>query len=221
MRIRKNITVILLTVILLITAYPMRSEAESIVPLSRWTKTADGCWRFIVTGKGYLCGWHKINGKWYFLNNQYVGKYTDKNGNTYDDYYQVPSSQMSWLCGEMRTGWVYDDGTPYYGWAGYEGKACPRYKDDMNIVKGMGEISGRKSGKWYYLMPEKGYMVTGWKNIEGYWYFFKTSGEMSIGWKKVQGKWYFFESDGHCLIRTKKTINGITYQFDANGVATW
>ena len=54
------------------------------------------------------------------------------------------------------------------------------------------------SDNWY-LLNDRGEMVTGWANVDGRWYFMDDSGAMRSGWlKDVGGEWYYLNpiSDG-------------------------
>ena len=93
-----------------------------------------------------------------------------------------------------------------------------------------------------FCFDEKGYMVTGWRKIDGTWYFFdRKNGDMKTGWIYDNGTWYYLGSDGkmvtgwvdykggrcyldpangHCYVSRTATIDGKTYRFDRNGYAT-
>ena len=93
-----------------------------------------------------------------------------------------------------------------------------------------------------FCFDEKGYMVTGWRKIDGTWYFFdRKNGDMKTGWIYDNGTWYYLGSDGkmvtgwvdykggrcyldpasgHCYVSRTATIDGKTYQFDRDGYAT-
>lgn len=42
----------------------------------------------------------------------------------------------------------------------------------------------------------KGYMVTGWLQLENKWYYLKSDGSMVTGYYKVGNKTYYFNSSG-------------------------
>ena len=52
----------------------------------------------------------------------------------------------------------------------------------------------------YYIDPDNGMMVTGWKNIEDKWYYFNSVpsnpkfGEMLRGWQYIDGEYYYLDS---------------------------
>ena len=87
-----------------------------------------------------------------------------------------------------------------------------------------------------FCFDEKGYMVTGWRKIDGKWYFFdEKSGAMKKGWILWSGSWFYLdpetgvmhtgwidykakrcylEPSGRALRNCIRTIDGKTYQFD-------
>lgn len=87
-----------------------------------------------------------------------------------------------------------------------------------------------------------GYMVTGWRKIEGKWYFFdEKNGDMKKGWIVWKGAWFYLDpTDGHmhtgwldyknkrcyldgsgrALCDCIRVIDGKTYQFDKGCYAT-
>ena len=72
-----------------------------------------------------------------------------------------------------------------------------------------------KSGDWnnksYRWMSNS----VGWWIVEigGSWY-------AQNEWAKIDGEWYYFDDKGYMLRNKLKTINGVTYEFDNDGVAT-
>lgn len=131
---------------------------------------------------------------------------------------------------EIKEGWVKNT----VGWwyrnkdGSYPADCCV----DLHWSKGIGR----------FCFDEKGYMVTGWRKIDGTWYFFdRKNGDMKTGWIYDNGTWYYLGSDGkmvtgwvdykdgrcyldpasgHCYVSRTATIDGKTYRFDRNGYAT-
>ena len=70
------------------------------------------------------------------------------------------------------------------------------YDESHNEVRGW---INTENGS-YYIDPDKGMMVTGWKNIEGKWYYFNSVpsnpkfGEMLRGWQYIDGEYYYLDS---------------------------
>lgn len=76
------------------------------------------------------------------------------------------------------------------------------------------------SGKYYYTDAD-GDMVIGWRTIDGEKYYFDDDGYMKKGWIKTSsGKQYYLRSDGKMAHDITLKINGETYTFDKNGVAS-
>ena len=70
------------------------------------------------------------------------------------------------------------------------------YDESHNEVRGW---INTENGS-YYIDPENGMMVTGWKNIEGKWYYFNSVpsnpkfGEMLRGWQYIDGEYYYLDA---------------------------
>lgn len=70
------------------------------------------------------------------------------------------------------------------------------YDESHNEVRGW---INTESGS-YYIDPDNGMMVTGWKNIEDKWYYFNSVpfnpkfGEMLRGWQYIDGEYYYLDS---------------------------
>ena len=92
-------------------------------------------------------------------------------------------------------------------------------KDSLYIINGQ-----------YYYFDKSGYMVTGWRKIEGVWCYFQSSGAMyGKGWHKIGGVWYYFicgsdSKAGWMDPRTDFTedykeivVDGVTYCFKRGG----
>ena len=69
-----------------------------------------------------------------------------------------------------------------------------------------------------YYFSETGNLKKGLQVIDGKTYYFETKGEwMAFGFKTVNGKTYYFGDDGAAVTGTV-SIDGVTYNFDENGV---
>lgn len=130
---------------------------------------------------------------------------------------------------EIKEGWVKNT----VGW-------WYRYKDGSYPADCCVELRWSQ-GISTFCFDERGYMVTGWRKIDGTWYFFdRKNGDMKTGWIFDNGTWYYLGSDGkmvtgwvdykggrcyldpasgHCYVSRTATIDGKTYRFDRNGYA--
>lgn len=74
-----------------------------------------------------------------------------------------------------------------------------------------------KAGLTYYLSPVTGRMVTGWKQLSGYWYFFNNSGAMSTGWLNDKGSRYYLGDNGIMATGWLKQDGHYYYLDDVSG----
>lgn len=75
-----------------------------------------------------------------------------------------------------------------------------------------------------FCFDKRGYMVIGWRKIEGKWYYFDENGAMVTGWRKINGKWYYLSRwDKGAMVNGWQKLDGKTYYFDASGamVTDW
>ena len=199
-------------------------------PYNPWFNRTD--WFYLLDGGVMAAGWQKISGKWYFFDyDGAMAQWPVQSGSTW--YSMTPGSGV-WMTGgkgwyhydELKyrdgtSGWVYlnGDGTLKTGWL-------------------------KDKGKWYYINPYLGQMVTGvvcinypeywlfdksgalvegvkgWKKVDGLWYYLSgTDGRLKIGWHKEKGKWYYLQPVmmSSSTAQNGWTVDGITYYFNADG----
>lgn len=214
-----------------------------------------------MSADGYLkpsqmCIWLYKHGCRFYWDNDFSTKLTDflmtgredaiNAGMTFIDIHG--DIDMVFACGKVtitHAGKSYTDSVPYSG----EYKECwiknatgwwYRYKDGSWPANCFADLRWSQ-GIDTFCFDSRGYMVTGWRKIDGTWYFFdRKNGDMKTGWIFDNGVWYYLGSDGkmvtgwityknkrcyldpasgHCYVDRTATIDGITYRFDRNGYA--
>ena len=161
-------------------------------------------------------GWHLIDGKYYFYQNNEVQKGWIESGSK--KYYTDTTT------GVMATGFKKIDGNWYYFKPGNSGLMLTGFQKVNGKWYYFNPTTGKMatgftkiSGKWYYFKPgDSGMMLTGFQKIGGKWYYFKTgdSGMMLTGWQKINGKWYYFKTgDSGMMLTGWQKIGGSWYYF--------
>ncbi len=176
-----------------------------------------------ITGKGNFTGtksvtfkiikftWKKIDGKWYYM---------DNNGKKATGFKTIDGSTYYFdSTGAMKTGWNQISSKWYYmnksgvvqtGWQKIS-KKWYYFNDSGVMITGVKAIDGK-----YYYFNDSGVMQTGWQEISGKWYYFDKSGVRQTGWQQISKKWYYFNTSG--VMQTGlKTIEGSKYFFNDNG----
>ena len=184
-----------------------------------------------IPAEDYPQGWSMIGENWYYKDgeNFVTGTVKQINGDWYVFNFH----------GKMITGFAnaesysfggkqyYDGGAYYYG---SDGRRC--YYTGWQMLEGnwyyfnnySEAASGWKmiNGMKYYFDTEDHYMYTGYHAINGELYYFNADGSCwgkcgpQSGWYQAEGKWYFMK--GGYVTTGSAYINGITYQFDDDGV---
>ena len=166
-------------------------------------------------GESFLRGTIKqINGDWYAFNTR--GRMITGFTHTERDTYNYELNVYYEDCGRYYygsdgrrcyyTGWQMLDGNWYY------------FNNYSEAASGWKMINGMK----YYFDTEDHYMYTGYHAINGELYYFNADGSCwgkcgpQSGWYQAEGKWYFMK--GGYVTTGSAYINGITYQFDDDGV---
>lgn len=196
-----------------------------------WHKE-DGELRYYYQGKPMKSGWLKIAGGIYYLQNNaaVTGWKTIAGSKYYFDSEGVAATGFSRVKGEI---YLFDvdgvlqleteepgvsidsDGvcTIKKGWYQLSnGKYFYRNADGSKVKNKWMTIKGKK-----YYCDDRGYRVTGFKNISGKRYYFNSDGTMKKGWLTYHGKKYYFKKSG-AMIKGKTTkIKGKKYTFNKKG----
>ena len=197
-----------------------------------------GNWQYLGNdGAAVTDAWRKSGDYWFYLGsdgNMAVDQLVERDS----DYYYVNQD------GAMVTNqWVAldadDDGDADadYRWYyfGADGKAY-RDKNDKLTTSDLKTINGKK-----YAFDQDGRMLYGWVNSEGltidtsddawknadYYFGGWNDGSAQNGWVQLSVvkddgdtdmEWFYFNTEGKKQTNKKKTINGATYYFDADGL---
>ena len=163
-----------------------------------------------------------------------VETYTKQELNTQTDIYrhannyeEILGSSEPVVSGDYEAGWNFDLEFWRY-WCGDHfarnefvdlGRDRKYYfKDDTSLVWGTWYEA---DGKWYHA-AEDGHADLGWQHLDGEWYYFNDpSGEMKRNsWQKYGNNKYYLSNTGARYRNTTRSIDGKTYQFDDDGVAS-
>lgn len=94
------------------------------------------------------------------------------------------------------------------------GYGRPAYGKDIAVAEGWRKAAD--GVRWWYEYADRSYAV-GWKNLNStsgkHRYYFDADGFMVTGWRQIDGNWYFFET-------TPGPDEGALYRTDNNGVQT-
>lgn len=232
---------LLLIFVLCLSVLPLGAAAAET---TGWQQQANGTWRYLSDGQPLTNQWKKIDSSWYYFDEagaMVASDYVLYNGHWY--YFGVD--------GRMITGWRFitarlEDGSSYSYWTYF-------YSNGQEVDEGWEKIGGKwyyfhegemmtgwlnsdptyyteeqgTSGDWYYLDPESGSMVTGWKKLtqeedDGssftYWTYFLSDGRQAIHcWQKVGGVWYWFDDFGAMISGGVYQIGSKYYFFKDSG----
>ena len=178
-----------------------------------WQKI-DGVWYYYNEDGSLATGWKQINGNWYYFESSGAMKTGWlQSGST---WYYLRSG------GSMATGWEQVNGKWYYfeangamktGWL-QSGNIWCYLRSGGSMATGWEQVNGA----WYYF-ESNGHMKTGWLQSGSTWYYLRSGGAMATGWEQVNGKWYYFESNGHMKTGWAQ-LSGKWYYFQSGGAMT-
>jgi glucan-binding YG repeat protein len=166
-------------------------------------------WCYLQKSGTVMTGWHEVDGRTYYFEEETGLLYPDENSNReWQDY--IPSSvndrvyifrkDSSLLTG--KAGWVECMSREQVG--------CDYYQ---TVYFGC-------------TIDNNGAVQPGWIRIrtsvmgdsdEGYMYL-ESSYEPATGWKLIKGKKYYFDEDGIMVCNRAEKINGTYFLFDCDGV---
>ena len=200
-----------------------------------------------------MCIWLKNHGCLYYWDNDFSTKLTDFLMTGREDAINAKlivlnihgDIDMTFARGKVtitHAGKSYTDSVPYNGdytecWIKNTVGWWYRFKDGSWPANCFADLRWSQGISTFYF-NERGYMVTGWKKVDGKWYFFdEKSGAMKKGWIFWSGSWFYLdpesgamhigwidykqkkcylEPSGRALRNCVRTIDGKTYQFDNN-----
>ncbi len=168
---------------------------------AQWKTSEDGKkWWYDHGDRSYAVGWEKINGEWFFFddNGWMVVGWLQRGSRWY-----YLNEKHDGHYGAMLTGWLKVGGKYYYA----DGSGA--------LVSGW-QLIGEK---WYRFNEKHdgtwGAMLTCWTKSGGYWYWLWPDGHMGAGEIiRTEGKAYMLDAEGRVV-----TDKDVTVHFDASGAA--
>jgi glucan-binding YG repeat protein len=156
----------------------------------------DGTGWFYMNSVGHKStGWFTEKGKTYYLDAS-TGRMVEGWQKGADGWMYFASS------GALQTGWIHDGDAWYY-----------------SNVSGVMQTGWLEDAGVRYYLRDSGAMSVGWRQVDGSWYYFSGSGAMKTGWiGSDDTAWYYLDpGSGKMYADTQITVNGVTYNVDANG----
>ncbi len=208
-------------------------------------KTIDGK-RYYAEGGGYVTGWKLLNGRWYVFSvtdcTQQLGFQEKASGSNQGWYYYKEDGRLypeGWheingslryveANGKFATGWKEaPDGRHYLGDSGYSYKGWQTIDSVWYFFSDSGvQQTGWRTRKVnnisykHYFTPDGNAMI-GWYKEGDNKYYFLSDGTGATGWQIIEGNKYYFDLQTGIAYRNREAvIDGVTYKFDQNGVAT-
>lgn len=160
-------------------------------------------WFYLDASAHPLTEWQWLGNAWYYF---------------YPDDGFMLESTTEEIDGKL---YAFDDGGALISTAGWH-KLQPQGEKPVWVYTNASGVAKTKwhsdGGKWYYLHPETGYMVTGGISLGGTLALFDSSGAFTgyyktPGWKWADPYWYYIMSDGTTATGWK-TLGSAKYYFD-------
>lgn len=139
--------------------------------------------------------------------------FVDRNGKRY--YYKNYRMQYGFIEDNGKTYFMNADGSMYKeGWIGDGTNMFYMSTYDGHMLHDLVNIQGKN-----YYFDANGLMQRGLVGIDGKIYLFGADGSMQYGWYTDASGMRYFDTDGSMVANTTRTIDGVEYVFDANGIA--
>lgn len=168
---------------------------------SRFAKI-DNVWYYFGSDGYMVTGWKEIDGKWYY--------FAPSQGSTYGANQNESAKQGEMLTGDQKISgkWYYFDssGAMVTGW-----RSGGTRSDGTAIRFYYAPATASNYGYNHNQSAQKGEMLTGWQEIDGYWYYLSPTSTTDNGRSysegsariytntNIGGKWYYFDSSGKML----------------------
>lgn len=123
---------------------------------------------------------------------------------------------------QVRNGWFLKEGVRYFyradqpckGWVTYLGVDY-YLQDNGAVTTGLADVDG-----WLRYFSATGALCVGWVTAGEATYYWQPDGTLTTGLQQIDGKLYCFDEQGVLMKNTTAEIDSVTYQIDADGVAT-
>ncbi|EEG73544.1 ErfK/YbiS/YcfS/YnhG [[Clostridium] hylemonae DSM 15053] len=140
-------------------------------------------------------GYQKIGSSLYYFNEEGIRQTGWIESDGKKTYYGMPD-------GSLRTGWLHFGEIYYY--CGSNGEIMRGYQ---------------KIGSSLYYFNEEGIRQTGWIESDGKrTYYGMPDGSLRTGWLRFGNIYYYCGSDGVIVTGVPKTVNGVCYYFNDEGI---
>ena len=100
--------------------------------------------------------------------------------------------------------------TPVVGWT-KSGDQWQYREKNSDIIRASWKFI---DNKWYYF-DTNGYMLTSWLELKEGFYLLGEKGDMLTGWQNLDNKWFYFDKSSGLMLTNTTTPDG--YKVDASG----
>lgn len=192
--------------------------------------------------------WLMINGTLYYFDQPEYGRALARGVQAIDGIEYLFGTDGSCLCKveKMKEGWTLINGSYYYKAGGQLAEAGKKIKidgkwytfgysnqlisGDFSALTSVQEVTDAFTRNSYYKPDGSMAEFVGWQLINGKWYYFDNNSKCLEGWAILDESRYYFMSfydTGYWrkttsvageMVTGYRTINGILYYFDQNGI---